>query len=77
MELVNGWILPTLETYEAKQTELGLAYNINSPRYAGRVVNGAVIPDVELIAGGYFMKDINKLGKDNITLAEIKQSETL
>ena len=73
MELVNGWILPTVQAYEAKQTELGLDYNINSPRYAGRVINGVVVPDVELIAGGYFMRDIKGLGPDNITLADIKQ----
>ena len=75
MELVNGWITPTLEAYEAKQTELGLAYSINSPRYAGRVINGVVVPDVELIAGGYFMRDIRGLGIDNITFADIKQEE--
>ena len=73
MELVNGWILPTVQAYEAKQIELGLAYNINSTRYAGRVINGVVVPDVELIAGGYFMRDIEGLGPDNITLADIKQ----
>ena len=77
MELVNGWILPTVQAYEEKQTELGLDYNINSTRYAGRVINGVVVPDVELIIGGYFMKDIKGLGKDNITLAEIKESEKL
>jgi len=75
MELVNGWITPTLEAYEAKQTELGLAYSINSPRYAGRVINGVVVPDVELIEGGYFMRDIRGLGIDNITFADIKQEE--
>ncbi|MDB4062260.1 hypothetical protein N9515_10055 [Vicingaceae bacterium] len=75
MELVNGWITPTLETYEAKQTELGLAYEINSPRYAGRVIDGVVVPDVELISGGYFMRDIRGLGIDNITFADIKQIE--
>jgi len=77
MDLINGWITPTLETYEAKQTELGLAYSINSPRYAGRVVNGVVVPDVELIAGGYFMRDIRGLGIDNITFADIKQEEII
>ena len=75
MELINGWILPTVEAYEEKQTELGLAYKINSPRYAGRVINGVVVPDVELIAGGYFMKDIKGLGVDNINLADIKKIE--
>ena len=73
MELINGWITPTIEKYETKQTELGLAYYINSPRYAGRVINGVVVPDVELIAGGYFMRDIKGLGPDNITLADINQ----
>tara|TARA_R110002153_G_scaffold22123_1_gene72887 strand:- start:264 stop:494 length:231 start_codon:yes stop_codon:yes gene_type:complete len=75
MDLINGWITPTLEAYEEKQTELGLAYNINSPRYAGRLINGVVVPDVELIAGGYFMRDIRGLGIDNITFADIKQEE--
>jgi hypothetical protein len=73
MELVNGWITPTVELYEEKQTELGLAYNINMPRYAGRIVNGVVFPDVELIAGGYFMRDIRGLGPVYITEADIKQ----
>jgi len=75
MELVNGWITPTIEAYEAKQTELGIAYNINSPRYAGSIVDGVVHPDVELITGGYFMRDIKGLGVDNITFADIKQEE--
>ena len=75
MELINGWITPTIEAYEAKQTELGLAYSINSPRYAGSIVNGVVHPDVELISGGYFMRDIKGLGVDNITFADIKQEE--
>ena len=75
MDLINGWITPTLEAYEAKQTELGLAYNINSTRYAGSIVDGVVHPDVELIAGGYFMRDIKGLGIDNITFADIKQIE--
>lgn len=73
METINGWITPTVEAYEAKQTELGLAYHINSPRYAGRVIDGVVMPDVELVAGGYFMRDIKGLGPDNITMADIKQ----
>lgn len=73
METTNGWITPTVEAYEEKQTELGLAYHINSPRYAGRVIGGVVVPDVELIAGGYFMRDIKGLGPDNITLEDIKQ----
>lgn len=73
MELVNGWITPTVELYEEKQTELGLAYNINMPRYAGRIVNGVVFPDVELITGGYFMRDIRGLGPVYITEADIKQ----
>ena len=73
MDTINGWITPTLEAYEAKQTELGLAYHINSPRYAGRVIGGVVVPDVELIAGGYFMRDIKGLGPDNITTADVKQ----
>jgi hypothetical protein len=73
MDLINGWITPTAEAYELKQRELGLAYHINSPRYAGRVINGVVVPDVELIAGGYFMRDIKGLGPDNITLEDIKQ----
>jgi hypothetical protein len=75
MDLINGWITPTLEAYEAKQTELGLAYNINSTRYAGSIVDGVVHPDVELITGGYFMRDIKGLGIDNITFADIKQIE--
>ncbi len=75
MGLINGWITPTIEKYETKQTELGLAYNINSPRYAGRVINEVIVPDVELIEGGYFMKDIKGLGPDNITLNQIKQIE--
>ena len=77
MNLINGWITPTIEAYEEKQTELGLAYNINSPRYAGRVIDGVVVPDVELIAGGYFMRDIKGLGVDNISLADIKQVEII
>ncbi len=75
MELVNGWITLTVEAYEAKQTELGLAYNINSPRYAGRVINGVVIPDIELLSGGYFMRDINKMGENYIMRSDIKQPE--
>ena len=77
MGIINGWITPTLEEYEAKQTELGLAYEINSPRYAGRVIDGVVVPDVELIAGGYFMRDIRGLGPDNITLDDILQEEII
>ncbi len=73
MGLVNGWITTTVELYEAKQTELGLDYQINSPRYAGRVIGGVVVPDIELVAGGYFMRDIRGLGPDNITIADIKQ----
>jgi|TARA_R110002124_G_scaffold55970_1_gene158403 hypothetical protein len=73
METINGWITPTVEAYESKQTELGLAYHINSPRYAGRVTDGVVIPDVDLVAGGYFMRDIKGLGPDNITMADINQ----
>ena len=73
MDTINGWITSTVELYEAKQTELGLAYGINSPRYAGRVIDGVVVPDVELTAGGYFMRDIRGLGPDNITLADINQ----
>ncbi len=73
MELVNGWITPNVEAYEEKQTELGLAYEINSLRYAGRIIDGVVVPDVELITGGYFMRDIRGLGPDNITLADINQ----
>tara|TARA_R110001632_G_scaffold128920_1_gene243001 strand:+ start:652 stop:894 length:243 start_codon:yes stop_codon:yes gene_type:complete len=75
MELINGWIIPTLEAYETKQTELGLAYNINSSRYAGRLINGVVIPDIELIAGGYFIPDIKGLGPDNIRMADIKETD--
>jgi hypothetical protein len=77
METINGWITPTMEAYESKQTELGLAYHINSPRYAGRVIDGVVVPDVELIAGGYFMRDIRGLGPDNITLDDILQDEII
>ena len=77
MELVNGWITPTVEAYEEKQTGLGLASEINSLRYAGRVIDGVVVPDVELITGGYFMRDIRGLGPDNITLADIKQEEII
>tara|TARA_R110001632_G_scaffold174803_1_gene294404 strand:- start:61 stop:303 length:243 start_codon:yes stop_codon:yes gene_type:complete len=73
MDTINGWITPTVELYEEKQTELGLAYKINSPRYAGSIIDGVVHPDVELISGGYFMRDIRGLGPDNITLADIKQ----
>jgi len=50
-----------------------LRYNINSSRYAGRLINGATVPDVELIKGGYFMRDIRNLGTDDILLSDIKQ----
>tara|TARA_R110000803_G_scaffold176206_1_gene238692 strand:+ start:232 stop:480 length:249 start_codon:yes stop_codon:yes gene_type:complete len=73
MELINGWVLPTLEAYEAKQLELGLAYNINSLRYAGRIIEGIITPDIELMSGGFFIKDIEGLGLDNINLEDIKQ----
>ena len=75
MNKINGWILPTIEKYEEKQLELGLRYNINSARYAGRIVNGVTVPDVELIKGGYFMRDIRNLGTDDISLTDIKQED--
>ena len=75
MNKINGWILPTIEKYEEKQLELGLRYNINSSRYAGRIVNGVTVPDVELIKGGYFMRDIRNLGIDNISLTDIKEED--
>jgi len=73
MEKYNGWITPTIELYEDKQTQLGSFYSINMPRYAGRIINEVVVPDVELIAGGYFMRDIRGRGPDNITEADVKQ----
>jgi len=73
MNKINGWILPTIEKYEEKQLELGLRYNINSARYAGRLINGVTVPDVELIKGGFFMRDIRNLGIDDILLSDIKQ----
>ncbi len=72
---INGWILPTIEKYEEKQLELGLRYNINSSRYAGRIINGVTVPDVKLIKGGFFMRDIRNLGIDNIILTDIKQED--
>ena len=75
MALINGWITPTLEDYEAKQRELGLAYNISSNRYAGRLINGVVVPDIELLSGGYFMEDIKGLGANYIMLSDIKLEE--
>ena len=75
MNKINGWILPTIEKYEEKQLELGLRYNINSSRYAGRIINGVTVPDVELIKGGFFMRDIRNLGIDNISLTDIKQED--
>ena len=75
MNKINGWILPTIEKYEEKQLELGLRYNINSSRYAGRLINGVTVPDVELIKGGFFMRDIRNLGIDNISLTDIKEED--
>jgi len=75
MNKINGWILPTIEKYEEKQLELGLRYNINSSRYAGRIINGVTVPDVKLIKGGFFMRDIRNLGIDNISLTDIKQED--
>ena len=72
---INGWILPTIEKYEEKQLELGLRYNINSSRYAGRIINGVTVPDVKLIKGGFFMRDIRNLGTDDISLTDIKQED--
>ena len=74
---INGWVLSTIEGYEEKQKELSDNYNINNVRYAGMIINGVTVPDVQLINGGYFMRDIYNLGNVNIEFSDILQPKLI
>ena len=67
MEYLKGWITNSVEEYEAKQAEI--AKGLKVERYAGIILNAAVIPSIHLKNGGYFIPYIE--GADTITKEDI------
>jgi len=81
---MKGFILNTIEEYEAKQSELAISENVDfnldeegnqldRKRYAGRLEKGVTIPDITLKDGTFFIPFDG--GIDTIELTDLNNEE--